>query len=95
MGQQNPFTQTVTKRWKELISAFGNEINVLLDVAIEDISRVTAPAITEAIQAFRENKIIIHPGGGGQYGTIELLKEGEVLTVSLGPTDKQTSLLDY
>ena len=95
VGQQNPFTQTVTKRWNELISAFGNEINVLLDVAIEDISRVTAPAITEAIQAFRENKIIIHPGGGGQYGTIELLKEAEPLTVSLGPADKQTSLLDY
>jgi uncharacterized protein (TIGR00375 family) len=95
VGQQNPFTQTVTKRWNELISSFGNEINVLLDVALEDISRVTAPAITEAIQAFRENKIIIHPGGGGQYGTIELLKEAEPLTVSLGPADKQTSLLDY
>jgi len=95
VGQQNPFTQTVNKRWNELISAFGNEINVLLDVHIEDISRVTAPAITEAIQAFRENKFIIHPGGGGQYGTIELLKEGEILTVSLGPVDKQTSLLDY
>ncbi len=95
VGQHNPFTQTVTKRWNELISVFGGEINVLLDVNIEDIARVTAPAITEAIQAFRENKVIIQPGGGGQYGIIELPKEGEILTVSLCPENKQTSLLDY
>ena len=95
VGQRNPFTQTVTKRWHELVSAFGSEIDVLLEVNIDDIARATAPAITEAIQAFRENKVIIQPGGGGQYGTIELPKEDEILTVSLGPEDKQTSLLDY
>jgi len=95
VGQRNPFTQTVTKRWHELVSAFGSEIDVLLEVDIDDIARATAPAITEAIQAFRENKVIIQPGGGGQYGIIELPKEDEILTVSLGPEDKQTSLLDY
>ncbi|MFW6122110.1 MAG: endonuclease Q family protein, partial [Petrotogales bacterium] len=47
VGQKNPFTQTVNKRWTELVSAFDSEINVLLDVNIEDIARVTAPAITE------------------------------------------------
>jgi uncharacterized protein (TIGR00375 family) len=95
VGQSNPFTQTVTKRWNELVSAFGSEINVLLDVDMKDIARVTAPAITEAIQAFRENRVIIQPGGGGQYGTIELPKEEEILTVSLGLHDRQTSLFDY
>lgn len=95
VGQRNPFTQTVTKRWHELVSAFGSEIDVLLEVDIDDIARATAPAITEAIQAFRENKVIIQPGGGGQYGTIELPKEDEILTVSLGPEDKQTSLLEF
>ena len=95
VGQRNPFTQTVTKRWHELVSAFGSEIDVLLEVDIDDIARATAPAITEAIQAFRENKVIIQPGGGGQYGIIELPKEDEILTVSLGPEDKQTSLFDY
>lgn len=95
VGQRNPFTQTVTKRWHELVSAFGSEIDVLLEVDIDDIARATAPAITEAIQAFRENKVIIQPGGGGQYGIIELPKEDEILTVSLGPEDKQTSLLEF
>ncbi|UCD14158.1 MAG: TIGR00375 family protein [Thermoplasmatales archaeon] len=95
VGQRNPFNYTVTKRWDELVSTFGSEINVLLDVDIRDIAKATAPAITEAIQAFRENKVIIQPGGGGQYGTINLPKEGEATTVSLGPGDKQTSLFDF
>ena len=95
VGQRNPFTQTVTKRWNELISAFGNEINVLIETDINEIKRVTAPAITEAIQAFRENKIIVRPGGGGQYGTIELPSEEELVSVAIGPSDNQTNLGDY
>jgi uncharacterized protein (TIGR00375 family) len=95
VGQRNPFTQTVTKRWNELVSTFGSEINVLIDVDIEEISKVTAPAITEAIHAFREKKVIIRPGGGGQYGIIELPKAEEVISVSLGPKDIQTSIFDY
>jgi uncharacterized protein (TIGR00375 family) len=95
IGQHTPFTQSVTKRWEELISAFGSEINVLIDTDINEISKFTLPAITEAIQAFREKKVIIIPGGGGKYGTIELPDEKEILNVSLGPKDKQTSLFDY
>lgn len=95
IGQHTPFTQTVTKRWEELVSAFGSEINVLIDADINNIIKVTTPAIAEAIQAFRENKVVVIPGGGGKYGTIELPKEGEALTISLGPKDKQTSLFDY
>lgn len=97
IGQHNPFTQTVTKHWSKLVDTFGSEINVLLDVDIEDITKVTVPAVADAIQAFREKKVIIHPGGGGQYGRIELPsgKEKNVISVSSGPRDRQTSLFDY
>jgi len=96
VGQRNPFTKTVTARWNELIDAFGSEIEVLLDADMEKISKVTVPAVSEAIQAFREKKVIIVPGGGGQYGRIELpSKEEELREISLGPKDKQTSLVDY
>jgi PHP family Zn ribbon phosphoesterase len=78
-----------------LISAFGNEISVLIETDIQEIAKVTAPAITEAIQAFRENKVIVKPGGGGQYGTIELPSEEELLSVAIGPSDTQTNLGDY
>lgn len=97
IGQRNPFTKTVTKRWSELVDAFGSEIKVLIDVDIDEIYSVTAPAITEAIQMFREKKVIIKPGGGGQYGAIELptQDEGDLMILKLGPKDKQTSLLEY
>ncbi|HIH29039.1 MAG TPA: phosphotransferase, partial [Thermoplasmata archaeon] len=96
LGQHTPFTQSVTKRWDELITAFGSEINVLLDADLGEVARVTVPAITSAIQAFRDHKVIIIPGGGGKYGTIELpTDDGPVVPVSLGPKNSQTSLLDY
>jgi uncharacterized protein (TIGR00375 family) len=96
IGQRTPFTQTVSKRWNELISEFGSEIKILIDTDIKDISKITVPAITEAIQAFREKKVIIKPGGGGEYGTIELpTKENDYLNESLGPNDTQTNLLEY
>ena len=96
IGQRSPFTQAVSKRWNELISVFKNEINVLLDSDLEEIRKVTIPAIADAIQAFREKRVIISPGGGGKYGTIELPQEDEdLISVSLGPKDRQTSLFDY
>ena len=96
LGQHTPFTQSVSKRWDELITAFGSEIDVLLDADLEAVARVTVPAITAAIQAFRDHRVIIIPGGGGKYGTIELpTDDGSVVSVSLGPKNSQTSLLDY
>jgi len=95
VGQRNPFTQTVNKRWNELIDAFGDEISVLIDVDIGDISRVTVPAVTEAIQAFRQNKILIRPGGGGEYGKIELPQTEQDLELPPNPEDIQTSLVDF
>jgi uncharacterized protein (TIGR00375 family) len=95
LGQHTPFTQSVTKHWNELINAFGSEINVLLDVDLDEIAKVTIPVITTAIQTFREHKVIFIPGGGGKYGTIELPVEDTRIPVSLGPKDTQTSLHDY
>jgi len=96
IGQRTPFTQTVSKRWNELVDEFGSEIKVLIDIDIKEISRVTVPAITEAIQAFREKKVVIKPGGGGRYGIIELPRqEDEYGPIFFKPKDKQTSLLEY
>lgn len=95
LGQHTPFTQSVTKRWDELINAFRSEITVLLDVDLTRISQVTIPAITAAIEAFRNHKVVIIPGGGGKYGTIELPTDDAVIPLSIGPKDSQTSLLDY
>ena len=95
LGQHTPFTQSVTKRWDELITAFGSEIAVVLDADIHEVAKVTIPAIVDAVQAFRDHKVILIPGGGGKYGTIELPTEEQIIPTSLGPKNSQTSLLDY
>ena len=95
VGQHSPFTKTVTMRWEELVSVFGTEITVLIDADLDEIARTSTSRIAEAIRAFREKKVRIVPGGGGLYGKIELPEEEKVLTVSLGPQDHQTSLLEY
>jgi uncharacterized protein (TIGR00375 family) len=95
LGQHTPFTQSVSKHWEELITAFGCEINVLIDADVREIAKVTIPVIADAIQAFREHRVVIIPGGGGQYGRIELPAEGKPRTYYLGPKNLQASLLDY
>lgn len=72
-------TSTISKdvfaKWNELIKKFGNEVNVLVDLPLKEISEIAEEKITNAIKCFREGKIIVHPGGGGEYGRIELLKD--------------------
>ena len=71
-GHANVNTKKVKNTWNKLISKFGNEIKILLDINIDEISTVTDEKIGNAINFFRANKIILHPGGGGKYGEIEL-----------------------
>jgi uncharacterized protein (TIGR00375 family) len=96
----SPFSLTVSKRWNELVKEFGSEIAVLIDVDIEEIRKVTAPIIAQAIESFRENRIIISPGGGGKYGEIRIFEgeemkvEGEIKEMKI-PPEEQKSLLDF
>jgi len=66
---------TTTKKCSELyascIRTFGNEISILTEVPAEDIADLH-PGLGSAIAAFRSGRIILHPGGGGRYGTFEL-----------------------
>lgn len=94
LNHSSPYTKKVFEMWNELIKAFGNEVSVLVDADIEEINKVTESEITHAIKCFRENKVIIHPGGGGQYGRIELPRFNE--TPRITPKKKgQMSLSDY
>ena len=88
IGQRNPFTSISHKRWNELVSVFGNEIEILFEVDINDITKITVPAITEAILAFREGNIVIKHGGGGCYGQILYPQEKDSLTIGLEPRER-------
>ncbi|WP_407392450.1 TIGR00375 family protein [Methanobrevibacter sp.] len=67
-------TKTIQGKWQRLIDNFKTEIDVLINVSLDDISKVDS-GITPAIEAFRNGSIKVIPGGGGQYGQISFEKE--------------------
>ncbi|MBE6496987.1 MAG: TIGR00375 family protein [Methanobrevibacter sp.] len=66
-------TKTVQGKWQKMIDEFSTEIDVLINVAINDIEKIDSN-VSRAIEAFRNGTIDVVPGGGGKYGEILLDK---------------------
>ena len=71
-GHSSPFTGGVRSQWELLVKNFGNEINVLLEAKPAEIEKIAGKEVSKAIQAFRDGKIKVVPGGGGKYGSVLL-----------------------
>lgn len=54
--------------YNNLIAAFGNEFNILLNVKKEDLSRVVDDQLCDLILKNRQGKIRVKPGFDGEYG---------------------------
>ncbi|RQD80224.1 MAG: endonuclease Q family protein [Methanocalculus sp. MSAO_Arc2] len=67
----SPRTKKCRFLYDEMIRTFGDEISILTTVPADEIRSVHAD-IGDAIAAFREGKVTLHPGGGGRYGTFSL-----------------------
>ncbi|VVB87853.1 Uncharacterised protein [uncultured archaeon] len=83
-------TKGVKKIWDALIERYGSEVAVLVDADVKN-SRVDERVIN-AVTAFREGRVKVHPGGGGQYGRIELSGAEPVVHKEAEP---QRSLFDF
>jgi uncharacterized protein (TIGR00375 family) len=59
--------------YSQLTSAFRNEIEILTTTPVPDI-RAVDPGVADAIDALRNNRISLQPGGGGHFGTFTLHK---------------------
>jgi uncharacterized protein (TIGR00375 family) len=64
-------TKSVKTAWNTLVDRFGNEVEALIYSEPEAL-KIVDDRIVNAILAFRKGNVIIHPGGGGQYGWLEL-----------------------
>ncbi len=67
-------TKAVRIVWERFLREFGSEIRVLVDVPVEALADVHEE-VAKAIWAYRNEKLIIIPGGGGKYGEIRLPEE--------------------
>jgi uncharacterized protein (TIGR00375 family) len=93
LGHASINTKGVHTAWNGLMERYGNELNVLLNAEINDMEFLDG-RISSAILAFREKRLIIHPGGGGQYGHIEIPKETDNKE-EIAPKKNQSSLFDF
>jgi uncharacterized protein (TIGR00375 family) len=62
-------SKTVTNIWQTFVETYGNEIDALLSVPVEDLKRIDEKTALY-IQAFRDDKIEQVPGGAGIYGKL-------------------------
>ncbi|HJJ32375.1 MAG TPA: endonuclease Q family protein [Methanocorpusculum sp.] len=73
LNVSSPNTKKAKTLYGRFIEAFDNEIDVLLFRTREELSAIS-PSVADAVLAMREGRIILHPGGGGQYGWFEFPK---------------------
>ena len=71
LGTSSPNTLKCQALYNEFIASFGNEIAVLTDVTIGEIAIINS-GVAAAVEGLRSEKIVLHPGGGGKYGTFSL-----------------------
>ncbi len=84
-------TKGVQNVWDALIEKYGSEVSVLVDSEINGSG--VDERVINAINAFREGKVKVHPGGGGQYGRVELVSEMDCNNDER--REQQRSLFDY
>ncbi len=89
-----PNTKGVQRIWNMLIEKYGSEVAVLIDADISNSGLETQ--VINAIIAFREGKVKVHPGGGGQYGRVELPSSNACQDkAKKNEGESQKSLFDY
>ncbi len=67
VGHSSPTTKTVQRKWESFNEKFGEEASILIDEEIDNLSKVDEE-VAESIRKFREDEIVMIPGGGGEYG---------------------------
>ncbi len=74
VGSSSKAVQAV---YMNMLSQIGNEFYILLDASIDEIRSVAGEVIAEGISRMRKGDIKIAAGYDGEYGTIEIFKDGE------------------
>jgi PHP family Zn ribbon phosphoesterase len=81
----------VQRKWQELILKWGDEISVLIDAPMNELTEID-PELARRIRAFRNKTLQIKVGGGGKYG--ELVFNEEDSPSSTSSVNSTNSTLD-
>jgi len=69
-------TKGAKKEYDRLISNFGTEFDILLNITRKELDKVCGELVSEGIMNAREGKVKIAPGYDGEYGVISFLGKG-------------------
>ena len=75
---RGPATKTVLQEYAKLIRMFDSEFNLLLNVAVDEISERYSPLLGEAVKRIRTGNVIRRAGFDGEFGVIKVFDEGEL-----------------
>jgi DNA helicase-2/ATP-dependent DNA helicase PcrA len=78
IARTGPKSKTVQGSYEQLIARLGPELTILGDESLDDIGRIAAPLLVEAIRRMRAGEVIREGGYDGEYGTIRLFKPDEL-----------------
>lgn len=65
---------------QRLLAEFGSERRVLLEADLAEVQRVAGDRLAEMLAAYRQDKLLLAPGGGGRFGRV-LGVEGDIVKV--------------
>ena len=71
LNTSGPTVRRCRELYDRCIQAFGDEITILTQTNPEEIREIS-PILSDAIMAFRRGEIVLHPGGGGRYGSFDI-----------------------
>lgn len=78
--QVSSSAKSVNNTYENLIQNLGAELDILMNIPIEEISKSSSPILAEGISRLRKGKVIKKAGFDGEYGTIKLFEKGELIT---------------
>jgi uncharacterized protein (TIGR00375 family) len=74
---QGVATKGVENEYLRLVSIFGSEFRIMLDLPLEELEKSTPPKVLEGIKRVRNGDLKITPGHDGVYGKIRIFAEKE------------------
>lgn len=63
-------SKTLTTHYHQLVNQYGTEYHILMDLPLSELDTSRYAPMIPILRAFRENRIPIIPGGGGNFGMI-------------------------
>ena len=68
-------TKGVQSQYFKLVEGLGDELHILIEAAIPDISRVGGERIAEGVERVRTGNIVIEPGYDGVFGKVSVWQD--------------------